>query len=135
MGLGGTAKKIQTLADTAEKMYQRLNELREQVQATQESVTDTTDRVKRLENEMAEQRALLNAVAAELDIDVETVSAEAHISDAEVAEETHEETPEGAAEETHEETPEGAAEETPGGASGDAPDGDGDREDPETASD
>lgn len=84
MGLGGTAKKIQTLADTAEKMYQRLNELREQVQATHESVTDTTDRVKRLENEMAEQRALLDAVATELDIDVETVSAEAHISDAEL---------------------------------------------------
>lgn len=83
MGLGGTAKKIQTLADTAEKMYQRMNDLREQVQATQESVTDTSDRVKRLENEMAEQRALLNAVATELDVDVEKVSAEAHISDAE----------------------------------------------------
>ncbi|MEF8780177.1 MAG: DUF5798 family protein [Haloferacaceae archaeon] len=99
MGLGGTAKKIQTLADTAEKMYTRMNDLREQVQATQESVTDTTRRVKRLENEMAEQRALLNAVAKELDVDVEKVSAEAHILNAEETEgdATGEEAPQGKA--------------------------------------
>ena len=127
MGLGGTAKKIQTLADTAEKMYQRLNELREQVQATHDSVTDTTDRVKRLENEMAEQRALLNAVAGELDIDVETVSAEAHISDAEGVQGAVEETPEG---ERDAETGESEAE-----SPDDAPTGSGDHEDPETAGD
>lgn len=129
MGLGGTAKKIQTLADTAEKMYQRLNELREQVQATHESVTDTTDRVKHLENEMAEQRALLNAVARELDIDVETVSAEAHISDAEAFEEDTGEAVEDDAVGDAAESGESKAE-----SSGDAPTG-GDGEDPETAGD
>lgn len=115
MGLGGTAKKIQTLADTAEKMYTRLNDLREQVQATQESVTDTTRRVKRLENEMAEQRALLNAVAEELDVDVEKVSADAHILDAEEVE----------GDAADEESPDGeAVEGADGGDGGDGGDGD-----------
>jgi len=83
MGLGSTAKKLQALADTAEKLYQRVAELREEVDATRETVTDTNERVRRLETEFAEQRALLDAVAGELDIDIEEVSADAHIVDPE----------------------------------------------------
>jgi len=85
MGLGSTTKKIQMLADTAEQMYHRLNEVREQVETTQHTVQETGDRVKTLESEIVEQRAILNAVAAELDIDLEAVTAEAHITDAEDA--------------------------------------------------
>lgn len=83
MGLGSTTKKIQMLADTAEKMFHRLNDVREQVETTQTTVQDTGDRVQQLETEIVEQRAILEAVATELDIDLDSVSADAHILDAE----------------------------------------------------
>jgi len=83
MGLGSTTKKIQMLADTAEQMYSRLNEVREQVETTQTTVQDTGDRVQKLESEIVEQRAILEAVADELDIDLDAVTADAHIVDAE----------------------------------------------------
>jgi len=85
MGLGSTAKKIQMVADTAEKMYTRLNEVREQVDTTQSTVQDTGDRVQKLESEIVEQRAIIEAIATELDIDLDAVSADAHIRDAEAA--------------------------------------------------
>jgi len=83
MGFGDTAKKIQTLADKAERTYQKINELRSEVEETQTTVLDTSKRVQRLENEMAEQRAVLDAVAEEVGVDLESVSTEAHITDAE----------------------------------------------------
>ncbi|SNR62532.1 DUF5798 family protein [Halorubrum vacuolatum] len=89
MGFGDTAKRIQTLADKAEQTYQKLNELRDEVQHTQTTVTDTAERVGRLENELAEQRAILNAIAEEVGVDLEATSAEAHISEAEHIEAEH----------------------------------------------
>jgi len=85
MGFGDTAKRIQSLADKAEQTYQKLNELRDEVEDTQTTVRDTAERVRGLENEMAEQRAVLDAVAREVGVDLESVSAEAHISEAEAA--------------------------------------------------
>ena len=85
MGFGDTAKKIQTLADKAERTYQKINELRAEVEETQTTVLDTSERVQRLENEMAEQRAVLDAVAREVGVDLESVSTEAHITEAERA--------------------------------------------------
>jgi len=85
MGFGDTAKKIQTLADKAERTYQKINELREEVETTQSTVVETSERVQLLENEMAEQRAVLGAVAREVGVDLESVSTEAHITDAEAA--------------------------------------------------
>ncbi|MES3160095.1 MAG: DUF5798 family protein [Halorubrum sp.] len=85
MGFGDTAKRIQTLADKAERTYQKISELRDEVEATQETVTDTADRVQGLENEMAEQRAVLDAVANEVGVDLDSVSTEAHITEAEEA--------------------------------------------------
>ncbi|MFW6317805.1 MAG: DUF5798 family protein [Halorubrum sp.] len=85
MGFGDTAKKIQTLADKAERTYQKINELRAEVEETQTTVLDTSERVQRLENEMAEQRAVLDAVASEVGVDLESVSTEAHITEAERA--------------------------------------------------
>jgi len=83
MGLGGTARKIQALAEKAEETYERLNELMREVKSTQATVDGTARRVERLEVELAEQRALLEAVARELDVDLDAVSAEAHIQEAE----------------------------------------------------
>jgi uncharacterized coiled-coil DUF342 family protein len=85
MGFGDTAKKIQTLADKAERTYQKINELRSEVEETQTTVVDTSERVQQLENEMAEQRAVLDAVAREVGVDLESVSTEAHITEAERA--------------------------------------------------
>lgn len=85
MGLGGTARKIQALAEKAEETYDRLNELMREVKSTQATVDGTARRVERLEVELTEQRALLEAVARELDVDLEAVSAEAHITEAERA--------------------------------------------------
>lgn len=71
VGLGDTAKKVQTVADRAEKTYKRLEELREQVRETRETVDDTNERVRALERTVAEQRAILDALAAESGVDVE----------------------------------------------------------------
>lgn len=73
MGLGSTAKKIQKVADTAEKLYAKLNELREQVLAIRDSLEATDGRVQQLEIENAEQKALIEALAREQGIDVESV--------------------------------------------------------------
>jgi len=71
MGLGSTAKKIQTVADTAEKMYRRLNALRKEVESTKRTVEDTGGRVQSLDAEIAEQRVILEALGEELDVDIE----------------------------------------------------------------
>ncbi|WP_435179619.1 DUF5798 family protein [Halorussus sp. AFM4] len=73
MGLGSTAKKVQKLADTAEKLYSKLNELRDQVTEMREKLDTTSERVERLERENAEQRALLEAIAEDRGIDVDEI--------------------------------------------------------------
>ena len=83
MGLGGTAKKLQKVTDMAEDVYTRMNDLREQIVEMRETTQTTSDRVDRLERESAEMRALLEALAEEEGIDVEGVTAEAHIAEAE----------------------------------------------------
>ncbi|GAB7093414.1 hypothetical protein JCM30237_05660 [Halolamina litorea] len=83
VGLGSTAQKLQTVAEKAEKVYKRMNELREEVEETQQSVEETNSRVGTVEEELAEQRAVLDAIAEKHDIDVEAVAAEVHINEAE----------------------------------------------------
>ncbi|WP_144901000.1 DUF5798 family protein [Halobellus captivus] len=83
MGLGGTAKKLQKVTEMAEDVYTRLNDLRDQVVEMRETTQETSDRVDRLERETAEMRALLEAVAENEGIDVESVTADAHIVEAE----------------------------------------------------
>ncbi|SFG14859.1 hypothetical protein SAMN04488063_1575 [Halopelagius inordinatus] len=83
MGLGGTAKKLQKVAEMAEDVYARLNDLRDQIREMRETVGETQDRVETLEAESAEQRAILEAMAEKQGIDVESVTATAHIREAE----------------------------------------------------
>jgi chromosome segregation ATPase len=83
MGFGDTAKKLQKIADMAEDVYKKLNELRQQVIEMRETVDETKRRVDGLESETAEQRALLEAIAVEQGIDLDDVTAEAHITEAE----------------------------------------------------
>ncbi|ELZ71069.1 hypothetical protein C457_07442 [Haloferax prahovense DSM 18310] len=83
MALGGTAKKLQKVAEMAEDVYKKLNELREQVVEVRETVNETKSRVDRLEAENAEQRAILEAIAEEQGVDLDAAIAQAHISEAE----------------------------------------------------
>jgi len=73
MGLGSTAKKLQTVTEVAEKMYGRINDLREEVDELRATARETSDRVERLESEIAREQG----------IDVDAVSASSHIVDAE----------------------------------------------------
>ena len=72
--IGGAGKKIQTMVELAEELYERTNEMRRKLQETSETVEGTADRVERLEVEVAEQRAIVEAIAAEHGIDVAAVA-------------------------------------------------------------
>jgi methyl-accepting chemotaxis protein len=85
MGLGSTAKKLQQIADMAEDVYARLNQLREQVVETRETVDETKARVEKMDHELAEQRAIVEALAEREGIDVDAITAEVHVVDAEAA--------------------------------------------------
>jgi len=85
MGLGSTAKKLQQIADMAEDVYARLNQLREQVVETRETVDETKARVEKMDHELAEQRAIVEALAEREGIDVDAITAEIHVVDAESA--------------------------------------------------
>lgn len=85
VGLGNTTKKLQKIADTAEELFEKLNELRQQVAKTRERVDDTHAKVTDLEREQAEQRAMLEALAAEQGVDVDAVLTDAVIEEAESA--------------------------------------------------
>lgn len=74
MGFGSTAKKLQTVVDMADDLYAKLSELATQLQTLQDTVDETADRVDTIDHELAEQRELLEAIAAEHDIDTDDIS-------------------------------------------------------------
>ncbi len=88
MPLGGATKKIQKILDTAEELYNRVVELREQVMEVRETVQGTNERVAALENKLDQQGAILEALAAEQDLDVEELVTEVAIEEAEPADGT-----------------------------------------------
>ena len=81
MGLGSATKKLQKVTSLAEESYKRINELREQLQHLREEVESTSQQVDVIEHDLAEQRALIEALAEKEDIDVESVVADANIED------------------------------------------------------
>jgi len=81
MGLGSTAKKIQTVADRAEQLYKQLVDVRKRVMELEETADETGDRVATIETEQEKQRAVLDAIAEQQGIDVEQVLADAAIED------------------------------------------------------
>ncbi|AAG19114.1 MULTISPECIES: DUF5798 family protein [Halobacterium] len=74
MGFGSTAKKLQKVTDLADNLYERFEQLRQQVSDLTGTVEETNDRVAALETELTEQRAIIDAIAAEHDIDVAAVA-------------------------------------------------------------
>jgi len=79
MPFGDTAKKVQRVANMAEDLYEKMNQLRGQIQSLREEVETTSEQVDEIERDLAEQRALLEAIAENEGVDVETVIADAHI--------------------------------------------------------
>lgn len=81
MGLGGTAKKLQKVASLAEDSYQKMNELREQLAQLRNEVQSTSEQVDGIERDLAEQRAILEALAEQQGVDVDTIVADTNIED------------------------------------------------------
>jgi len=88
MGLGGTAKKLQKVANAAEELYAKMNEVIGQLKELQREVERTSEQVDDMEYDIAEQRAILDALAEAEGVDVESVLAEADLPPAPGAEDT-----------------------------------------------
>ena len=88
MGLGNTAKKLQRVADVAEKLYQKMDELRTQINEVRDHVERTSTKVERIERELDEQRAVIDALAREQGVDVDSLVAGAAITEAEPRDDT-----------------------------------------------
>lgn len=84
MGLGSTAKKIQLVSEKAEQMYKQVQELQQRIITLEGAVDETHDTVTDLEDDVAEQRALLVALAEEQGLDADAILAEAAIEEAEI---------------------------------------------------
>ncbi|NIB98934.1 DUF5798 family protein [Halobacterium sp. R2-5] len=82
MGFGSTAKKLQKVAEVADKLYERFERLREQVNDLADTVEETNERVADLEREVAAQRAVLEALAEQDGVDVDAVVEDARVGDA-----------------------------------------------------
>jgi DNA anti-recombination protein RmuC len=81
MGLGGTAKKLQKVASMAEDLYGRMNDVVAQVQDLQSDLERTSDQVDDLERRIAEQRAIIEALADQQGIDVDEALASVGTAD------------------------------------------------------
>ncbi|MFB6142726.1 MAG: DUF5798 family protein [Halorientalis sp.] len=79
VGLGDTKKKLQRMIDAAEDLYGRMNDLRAEVDALRDTVESTDETVAALDAELARQRALLEALAADAGVDPEAVLEEASV--------------------------------------------------------
>lgn len=79
MDIGGTAKKIQTATKIAEESYKKMQAMTERMKDLQDDMETTSRQVDEMEYELAEQRALLEAVATEQGLDPGTILADADL--------------------------------------------------------
>jgi len=80
MGFGSTAKKLQKVADVADELYTKVNELKSQLESLRETVEETNERVDAIDDDLARQQALLEALAEQQGIDTDDIEA-AHDDD------------------------------------------------------
>jgi len=73
MDIAGTKKKVQRTVKVAEETYKKINEVIERVEQLERDLETTSEQVDHIEYELAEQRALLEAVAEEQGLDVEAI--------------------------------------------------------------
>lgn len=79
MGLGSTAKKVQRLSNLAEKLYAQVNEVLERLSDLTDRVETASEDIETVRHEQREQRAILEAIAAEQGIDVASAIEEADV--------------------------------------------------------
>ena len=82
MGLGSTAKKLQKVADIAEQLFKRINAMRSEIQDLQGAVESTETDAAELRRELAETRAIVEAVAEAEGVDTEAALANADYPEA-----------------------------------------------------
>jgi len=83
MPFGDTAKKLKKLSNTAEKLYAKMNDLVEQLQDLRSRVENTSDQIESIDRDLAEQRAIVEALAEEQGVDVDGIVAEVEAARAE----------------------------------------------------
>lgn len=71
MDIAGTKKRVQRLVKVAEESYKKISELLERMERLQEDLETTSSQVDHIEHELAEQRVLLEELAAERGLDTE----------------------------------------------------------------
>ena len=79
MDIGGIKTKIQQVLDAAEQLYAKMNEVVEQLTELTERLEATDQRLMAVERRVAEQRALVEALAEREGIDADAVLAEADL--------------------------------------------------------
>jgi len=79
MDITKTKKRIQRLIKVAEESYKKITQLMEKMEQLQSDLETTSEQVDHIEYELAEQRVLLEALAQQEGIDVETLLAEADL--------------------------------------------------------
>jgi predicted transcriptional regulator len=84
MPFGDTAKKVQRVTNLAEELYEKTNQVVAQLQDVRERLESTTEKVDSMERELETQRAIIEALAEQQGVDVESVVAE-HTESAEEA--------------------------------------------------
>lgn len=83
MDIAGTKEKLQRMVKIAEESYKKMNEMLEKIQKLQEDMETTSEQVNRIEYDVAEQRAILHALAEEQGLDIEEILEEADLPDPE----------------------------------------------------
>ena len=73
MDIAGTKRKIQRVTKVAEESYKKMNEMLERMQEMENELQTTSQQVDHIEYELAEQRALLEAMAEQQGLDIEEV--------------------------------------------------------------
>lgn len=71
--IAGTKKKLQRMIKVAEESYKKINEVIEEIEQLQKDLETTSQQVDHIEIELAEQRALIEALAENEDLDVEAI--------------------------------------------------------------
>ena len=92
MDIAGTKKKIQRATKIAEESYKKMNEMLERMQEMEQDLATTSSQVDHMEYELAEQRALLKAIAEQQGLDVTEVLDSAELPEKPEAEGSSEET-------------------------------------------
>lgn len=73
MDIAGTKKKLQRMIKVAEESYKKINQVIEEVDQLQSDLETTSNQVDTIERDLIDQRALLEALAAEQGLDVEEI--------------------------------------------------------------